>query len=235
MSSHSYSSEQLILKIARTTQQQTFKTAFANAILQEALRRNNIHYQSIYVPSKRSLSWSNSGKVDGELMRVKNIAQLSPANTQNLVRIEQPIIEIQLAAFTNKNITLSGWSSLRGYRVHYLRGRKAFEKKLSSVASSSDINTTNDLAQAMRILTSGRTDIVLADVFSATQLINATPAFKEIKIGTVLQTIKLYSFLNHKHSHLVAPITTTLKEMMADKSYFKIQQLLLNAHIAPDK
>jgi len=204
----------------------------ANAILTEALRRHDIELESVYVPSKRSLSWSNSGKLDGELYRVKNIAQLSPENTKNLVRIEQPIIEIKIAAFTNKNIKISDWNSLKGYKIHYIRGRKLMAKKLPNFVSASDINTTNDLAQAMRILAAGRTDIVLADTTAANILIASDSKFKDIQKGQVIQTIKLYSYFNRKHAHLTPLISHTLQEMNADKTILQIQSHFLSPQTA---
>jgi len=230
ISSQLYSSELIQLSIARDSKTENSTTLLATAILREALRRNNIGLNILYIPSKRSLGWSNAGRIDGELFRVKNIAQLSPENTQNLVRVEYPLIDIKIAAFTARDIKVTDWKSLQSYKIHYIRGRKALAKKLPKFVPQSDINTTNDLTQAMRILAVHRTDIVLANAYSANMLIASDPQFKGINKGQVIQSIQLFTYLNNRHAHLAPLIGDTLREMRLDRTYLEIRNQIFESN-----
>jgi hypothetical protein len=81
-------------------------------------------FESRHYPGVRSLIESNSGRVDGELHRVKEFHEVSNHKYPNLVRIDYKMTSVWLAIFSmNESIKINSWKDLSKYRVSYYRGR----------------------------------------------------------------------------------------------------------------
>jgi len=191
-------------------------------ILSEAFKRNGIEFHDVYHPSLRSLALSNAGKLDGELHRVYDFHKVSMGKYPNLVRIESQLLSVWLAAFATKDITITNWESLKGYRVAFYRGRKDIELTLKNVLAPGLINRVNTDEQAFSMLAAGRVDIVVSDSLQGRILVDNHEKFTKIIEAAKIEEAKIYSYMHIKHQKIATEIAETLNGMKEDGSFSKI-------------
>jgi len=191
-------------------------------ILSEAFKRNGIEFHDVYHPSLRSLALSNAGKLDGELHRVYDFHKVSMGKYPNLVRIESQLLSVWLAAFATKDITITNWESLKGYRVAFYRGRKDIELTLKNVLAPGLINRVNTDEQAFSMLATGRVDIVISDSLQGKMLVKVHEKFAKIIEVAKIEEVKIYAYMHTKHQNMVSKIAKTLNVMKKDGSFWEI-------------
>jgi len=191
-------------------------------ILTEAFRRNNSQFRAVYHPSLRSLALSNSGKFDGELHRVYDFHNVSMGKYPNLIRIESELLSVWLSVFSANGINITGWNSLKGYRVAFYRGRKNIELTLNRVLAPELINKVNNDKQAFSMLAAGRVDIVVSDSLQGKILVENHEKFTKIIEAAKIEEAKIYSYMHIKHQKIATEIAETLNGMKEDGSFSKI-------------
>jgi len=191
-------------------------------ILTEAFRRNNSQFRAVYHPSLRSLALSNSGKFDGELHRVYDFHNVSMGKYPNLIRIESELLSVWLSVFSANGINITGWNSLKGYRVAYYRGRKDAENILNKIIAPELITRVNTDEQAFSMLAADRVDFVIAESLQGRMIIESHQKFNDIVEASKISESKIYSYMHLKHKKIADQITYILNDMKKDGSFLKI-------------
>ena len=191
-------------------------------ILTEAFKRNSIEFRAVYHPSLRSLMLVDSGKLDGELHRVYDFHKVSKGKYPNLIRIESKLLSVWLSIFSAGDIRISGWESLKGYRVAYYRGRKDVEIILNKILAPDLINRVNTDQQAFSMLAAGRVDLVISESAQGQMLLESHQKFTNIVEAAKMDESKIYAYMHLKHKKIAAKIAQTLKGMKEDGSFLNI-------------
>ncbi|MFP6736073.1 MAG: transporter substrate-binding domain-containing protein [Rhodospirillales bacterium] len=194
------------------------KNAFhdaASEIVCQAYQEMGIKIKYKSFPAERALLLSNKGAADGELVRIKGI----DAKYTNLIRIPVSHVTAEQMAFAKKpGIKISGWLSLRPYRIVFHRGYKVAERKTKKL---NRFIVSNDQA-AFKMVSKGRMDVAIANRFSGLDTI------KKLKLGSIImltppiQSDPLYHYLHVKHRALVDRVTAIFKRMKANGAMDRI-------------
>ena len=196
------------LTIAYPPEKNAFHDAAA-AIIREAYKKLGIELVIKTLPAERALQSSNSGAIDGELVRIAGIEEGYP----NLIRIPVSHVTAEQMAFgRDKTIIIDGWQSLAPYKLAFHRGYKVAEKNTEGM---NRYLTGTDEA-AFRMVATGRMDLALANRFTGERVINELGLDTVVMISPPVQVDPLYHYLNKKHADLVPQITAVLREMEAD-------------------
>ena len=191
-------------------------------ILTEAFKRNGIKFKAVHHPSLRSLLYSSTGVLDGELHRIYDFHQVSGDQYPDLIRIESKMLTVWLAVFATKKIKFETWADLKGHTVAYSRGRKNLEKTLPQYLPADKIIAANNDTHALRMLSEGSVDLVISESRLGDNLLDAYSLFSNItKINKIYPT-RIYSYMHKKHQQLAAVIALTIEQMKEDGSYAKI-------------
>ena len=96
-----------------------------NQILREAYKKIGITAEINFLPNERALLYSNKGTTDGETARVLAITNEFP----NLVVVPVPLRRIAIVGYSTKNevIPITGWESLKPYKIVFVRGSKILQ------------------------------------------------------------------------------------------------------------
>jgi polar amino acid transport system substrate-binding protein len=185
-----------------------------NQILKEAYKRIGITVNVEFLPNERALMHSNEGVTDGETARVLAITNKFP----NLVVVPVPVMRVNIVAYTTKNevIPISGWGSLKPYKIVFIRGSKILQ--INAENFQWDYHEANTSIQMFNMLLLNRAEIAVASTFRGTSALatlkNEGHPIEQIRtLDPPLSEVLLYHFLHKKNQHLVPKITASLKEM----------------------
>ncbi|OHU94003.1 substrate-binding periplasmic protein [Pseudoalteromonas byunsanensis] len=176
----------------------------------------------ITLPSKRSLSWANMGKVDGELFRVSD---LDLSIYPNLTRVNEPIATIDQSVIGKSDVVVNGWQSMKRYIIAYERGTAFLDKNQSRFK---DVILVDDFDQAIELIMAGRADITVTSRATAQRLMHSSAQpYTEIKIHSpALVEIKLHTYINKpRHPELAHQLAEVLKAMKLDGRYQQLSSL----------
>jgi polar amino acid transport system substrate-binding protein len=192
-----------------------YRTPHVERILMEAYKRLNIKIKFIYLPAGRSLWSANNGISDGEAVKIMGIEK----TYRNLLMVKIPLTYDALPVYTKDvSFTVSGWQSLKPYRIAYQRGVKIIERNLKGVPIEG-VATTE---QAFMMLAHNRVDLVIADANQAADLL---PNYPDIKmLSPAVDSFPVYHYLHKKHADLVPKLEAVLQQMIADKTIKRITQ-----------
>lgn len=193
-------------KLILSTLHMTGLGTIAINILQEAYEPLGIELEIEENPAERSLMLSNSGMVDGELIRVPVIER----NYKNLIRVNVPIYSVYFVGFVKRpDISIQDWSSLPRYKIGTVIGYKYVEIRTKRMNRDLQPHHNNVLL----MLNEGRIDIAILSLF------DGLIAIKNLKLQTIralkppLHTAPMFHYLHKKHQHLVPEITNSLLQI----------------------
>ena len=192
-------------------------STISERVMREAYGRMGLEVEFSSLPAARALMVANSGKVDGELYRIKNIH----LKYENLIMISVPIgIMEGVAITTNPELTLKSWQSLEPYRVCIRNGVKFAEAGTKEFEV--DVSNSND--QLFAKLGRNRCDvIVLARLTSIALALDFEKKMQTPVQYHVVQTYPLFHYLHKKNKYLVPVLTEVLKAMENDGTITKIR------------
>ncbi|MFT5756313.1 MAG: polar amino acid transport system substrate-binding protein [Alteromonadaceae bacterium] len=165
------------------------------------------------LPNKRSLSWANEGKLDGDLFRISN---LNLTEFSNLQQVKEPLFTIDQSVISKQNIVVDGWNSMKSYILAYERGTKFIDEKQDRFK---DVILVNSSEQAFDMIYVDRADITITSSSTAKRILNKHKKFeKKIKIlEPPLIKITLHVYLNHqRHQGLADELSSVLTQMKQD-------------------
>ncbi len=178
-------------------------------VLIEAYEKIGLKVEVLRVPSKRSLTMSNSGQSDGEVHRIKSITK----KFTNLVQSPVPINHVDIVAFSAYPSTIiNNEIELASYSIVYNKGAEVFEKM---TAGFPHVKTVSIVKQGLLMLANNRADIFLGDSLSGPATIKENNIQGVYMLSPPVKTIYMYHCLNKKNSHLIPQITQVLKAMEA--------------------
>lgn len=194
----------------------------ATKVLHVALAELGYELTVLTLPNKRSLSWANLGKVDGELFRVSD---LDLSSLPNLEQVEQAIAMIDQSVVGKDHIVVDGWSSMKNYTIAYERGTAFLDKNQSRFKG---FILVDDFNQAIELIGMDRADITITSYATAERLLSVSPTmFADVKIHTPpLVEIKLHTYINKQlHPHLAKQLSHQLLKMKQDGRFKQLSQI----------
>lgn len=198
-------------------------------ILTEAFKRNGINFKAVHHPSLRSLAYSSTGRLDGELHRVYDFYNVSDGKYPDLIRIETEMQTIWFAVFSTKKIIFNTWDYLKNHKVSYSRGKKILKRLLLQYLPKEQILVANDDIHAFKMLSDGIVDIVVSGSKLGDYLLETHSQFSGITKIKQITPVRMYSYIHKKHKQLATKIADTIEQMKRDGSYAKIVAVVNNS------
>ncbi len=193
----------------------------SEAVLTEALRRNNIKLVLEIYPPKRAELLLNLGKVDGDSHRIDEFNKNKP----NIIKVSEPVQSVKQSVFTkNLDFQVDGWKSLSPYKVIFVEGIRLAENEIRKAVKEQNLIPVDTIETAFKMLAKERGELLVTSPETGFATMKKLSIEKSgIKLLTPpITEIYLYIYLNKKHEKLASKISDSLKEMKADGSYQKI-------------
>jgi len=187
-----------------------------SSVLKEAYVKLGISTSISYLPGNRSLLYSSTGRVDGELFRIEGIQREFP----DLIQITEPILELETIAYSSDvEFNINGWKSLNPYKLGFLRSFKKAEKNTQGMNTYQDDSLNN----LFKLLNKGRIDLVIESQIGASVILQLEdkPVIKALY--PPVDRFYIYHYLHTKNKNLLLPITDVLSEMRRSG---EIQQII---------
>lgn len=187
----------------------------AYQILQEAYRRLGIPLAAMPLPAERSLSYSSSGKTDGEVVRIAGLEKSYPT----LVRVPEPLLEVRIYAFTTgAHLPVNGWSSLMPYRLCIRNGLRTTLQHTEGMRRE----ITNSERQLFAMLRAGRCDMAILS-HESWLLIDKLQMGPLLALEPALSSEPLYHYLYIRQAALAPKLARVLRDMKRDQTTQRIQ------------
>ncbi len=188
---------------------------FFKAITKEIFEKEGFDVTIQHPPAERALQMANSGVDDGDGPRIGGLGSKYP----NLLQIPEKIIDVDFTAFSKQNIYISGWESLKPYRVGFLIGWKILE---DNIVEAKSIHKVAEAETLFRLLASGRIDVAVINRVDGLAIIRTLKLEGISPLNPPLAQREMFLYLHKKHEHLVPRITADLRAMKADGRYGRI-------------
>lgn len=161
------------------------------------------------VPSKRGLLLSNSGQLDGEVIRVAAIDQQYP----NLMAVPVRLFEMQGVAFTHNGATnFDDINAILRYRVALENG--IFWEDDFAKGPLLQLTRVDSIEKQFKLLKMGRVDYILASRTSAEHVISHKFSdFNIVAVEPEINNTYLFHYLNKKHQWLIPLVEQQLEKM----------------------
>ena len=183
-------------------------TAAGAAILKQAYQRLGVEASILITPSRRALMMADTGLVDGDLFRIKRVAQLFP----NLVRVEHALFQGTLRAIVRKNEEhLLALPPEPSRAVAVRRGIIISELTAQNMGMTPVYANSN--VQALNLLESRRVDVVLFTFVAQFSPLEPKDLTNFHLIAEPLATFKLYHYLNRRHWKLAKALPEVLRQL----------------------
>ena len=193
------------LVISQTGGGQWVGQTVALRLLRTAYREVGITISGKGYPAERAVVMADRGKAAGILARMEGLESMYP----NLVRVPVPVAYLDMMCYTRgASFWVSGWESLRPYRIVFMRGDKLMELNTAGM----DVTAVTTPEQAFKMLAAGRADVAVEprDVwFSMKSMDREGIRMME----PPLAKLPMYHYLNRRHEHLVPRLTALLKRL----------------------
>lgn len=178
-------------------------------VLQEAYKVIGIEIQSQELPPERALTESNAGRTDGETNRITGLDK----KYSNLIMVPVAVNKVEGVAFTkNISIPMTGWDSLKPYKIGLRRGTKFAEQGTQGM----DVTSADDNKSLFLMLNKERFEIAVTSRLAGLTQIKRLQLDGITMLNPPLATFALYHYLHKKHSSLVPAITQALQDMEED-------------------
>ncbi|MDM4767006.1 transporter substrate-binding domain-containing protein [Pelomonas sp. SE-A7] len=198
-------------------------TAVSEAVLQRAYQEAGQKLEWVELPNRRALQALLGGEVDGNLHRVKALADSQP----KLVRVETPIGSSAVRAYTMRaDMELDGWARLQGLRVAYQRGILRVEQLLPAGAIRVEASSSSEL---FRLLASGGADVALSTEPGQAPPLRRSTGLR--RLDMVLDEHALYHYLDARHAELAKRLAVALRKLQASGELDQVRRHALHAHL----
>ncbi len=179
------------------------------------------------LPSIRLAKQTETGAIDGELIRMSGYGSTRPY----LTRVDEPIFEFSVAVYSNDaNLNVASWKDLRGLNVGYRRGVKVVENELIKIFNKNDLVQFTDVPYALKKLSLKRLGAYIGVESLTDEYLIRQP---EEVVSNIFKTSKLkkesaHLFLGTSISYLAPEISTALKKMKLSGRYDEIKKQQIN-------
>lgn len=179
-------------------------------LLRMALEQLGYTLVVMHNPGLRSLAMANTGVVDGELVRIKDMSGDYP----NLIKVPEPLGGAELAIFVAKNkAPASGrWSDFNAESVVALKGMVIMEYLPERFRSLSQIRAQNYL-QAIHLVVAGRADLAILPASFIEKPEQAEVADKLHALAPAVGRVEGFVHLHKRHSGLIQPLAEAMRRL----------------------
>lgn len=201
------------------------QSGMLDRIVKEAFRRIGVVADIPFLPAERSIMVANTGIHDGELNRIEGMEQWYP----NVVRVPESNMDFNFVAFSkNLNFATTDWSTLKSYRIGFIKGWKILEKNLKD---HPDIIYSNSAEQLFNQLDKEHIDVAIyGELVGYAQL--KSMGLKGVRaLKPSLAKRKMYMYLHVKHKNLTGKVAESLREMKRDGTYDQIVEETTNPYL----
>jgi len=174
-----------------------------------------------FYPGVRSLIMSNTGQVDGELLREVNIDK----KYTNL-RLLSLYLTFQPALYGRKDSTLPSGETPVLKTVAITRGGVLSVGNIPEDIFTLKSVKISGIQQAFNLVISGRVDSLLMsqELFNYLAKLKPELATQLVKLSPAIAPVNLYTYLHKKHEHLIPKVQAQLRA----------QALEDNSHLTPN-
>ncbi|MBR9870500.1 MAG: amino acid ABC transporter substrate-binding protein [Gammaproteobacteria bacterium] len=183
-------------------------TAAGFAILKQAYQRLGVDASILITPSRRALMMAETGLVDGDLFRIRRVAQLYP----NLIRVEHPLLHGTLKAVVRKNEEHFLALPPEPSRAVAVR-RGIIISELTAQNMGMIPVYANSNAQALSLLESKRVDVALFTFVAQFSPLKQKDLANIHIIEEPLAAYDLYHYLNRRHWKLANALPEVLRQL----------------------
>lgn len=196
---------------------------FAKRLFSHIFEELNYELKVEVLPSIRLAQQTETGAIDGELIRMSDYGESHPY----LTRVDEPIFEFSVAIYSNdSHLNVVSWKDLKGLSVGYRRGVKVVENELLKVLNKNNLVQFTDIPYAFKKLSLKRLDTYAGVEFLTDELLKRQP---EEVVSNIFKVSKLkeesaHLFLGTSISYLAPKISTALKKMKLSGRYNEIKK-----------
>jgi polar amino acid transport system substrate-binding protein len=168
-------------------------------------------------PLQRRSALSDEGAIDGETSRIHAYGAGHP----NLVRVEEPVIDLNFALYTaNSALSIQRLEDLGAgaWRGEYRRGVLFCERALKSVLPPDRVSDVAETVQGVKKLLAGRTDIYCELDFGIVTVLhdNSIKGVEGVRKLLDLGDIPTYPYLHKRHADLAPRMAAVIRKIKAD-------------------
>jgi ABC-type amino acid transport substrate-binding protein len=196
-------------------------------ILQVVYARIGQPVEFVDLPAKRALLESSSGRLDGEVQRVLDVATEYPT----LLPVREAIMFIEPSVFSaTMSPAIAGWDSIRPLSIGIARGVGSSERGTRGMPR---VTAFTDMEQLMRMAASGRVDVAVNDRFSGELILRRLGLADRVRALTPpLQHIDLFHFVHERHRALVPRLEAAVREIRGSGELQRIRQDAMDRMLA---
>jgi polar amino acid transport system substrate-binding protein len=200
-------------------------SGFQDLLAKEAFGRIGISVSFHHVQTERALLNVDSGIDDGNLIRVSGLTQLYP----NIRRIPEELFEYDFVVFAREGLfEPAGWSSLKPFRIAFIRGWKILEQNITEARSITIVANETDLFELLR---SGAVDAVVYERWRGHYMLRTLDLKGFRALDPPLTSREMFIYLHKRHSALIPKVAAALRSMKQDGTYAKISKRALGPYI----
>jgi ABC-type amino acid transport substrate-binding protein len=177
----------------------------AARLLTDIYRRSHLEANIIPLPPTRANMSALNGATDGEVARIDAYAIKNPG----LIQIRPSYYFLTTVAFSKAPITVRSKDDLKKYKIGVIRGVAHSNKATEGM---SNIVYANDARSLFLMLKAGRFDIAIDTGTNGNYLIKKMN-LEDIHAVGELARLELFHILSPNKKHLVAPISTTIRQL----------------------
>lgn len=196
----------------------TYAFKFLTRMYTEAFRRLNVPVRFETFVLKRQGLEMEAGHIDAEANRTVDYGASRP----DLLRVEEPVLELNLALFTaHPGLRLERIEDLssNGMQAEYRRGILLCEKALKPLVPPDRLSDVATHTQGLKKLLSLRTD-VYCDFSLNIAMARHSPEFADAtnirKLMDVEKVVATYPYLHKRHAETVPRLAAILKTMKTE-------------------
>lgn len=213
------------LTLGTPSAENTFAGSYLRRIYRELSRRTGVRIDVTTLPVARLTLEVANDKLDGDSARALAFAQAQP----QLLRLEEPVMEVQLALWaTEPRVKLARLEDLgsSGYTVTYARGMLICENALKPQLPAERLVDVTGAVQAIEMMHYGRNALHCAidiSVLSEAQefLPNKPMPLRVLNIG---KSMPLYLYLQPRHAALAPSLQQALRRMRQDGAHARLHR-----------
>ncbi|MEX2476021.1 substrate-binding periplasmic protein [Marinobacter sp.] len=205
-------------------------THMAYELVRAAYDQLGITVETVVVPSRRALALADAGGVDGDLFRIKGMAD----QYANLVQVPYPLLQGRLLAVVRDDSDIQTIeTSSRPLTVAIRRGVIIAERAAKSEGMSPQF--ARNYRQIRQMLDWGRVDVgLVSDIEGHSPLNN--PEWDHLRALPVpVAHFTLFHYVHRRHEHLVKPLAEALEKLHNDGEKRKIFETALHRERASRK
>ncbi|MGB1236704.1 MAG: substrate-binding periplasmic protein [Pseudomonadales bacterium] len=207
------SSELVFAQIVNTPDQRV-----GAQIIEAAYAKLGYTVRTVEMPGKRALKESSSGRLDGEVHRIFEIAD----EYTSLVRVPTPLNYIESAVFTrDQDFTVTDCQALDAYAVGIVGGVKHAE---ICVVGLRDVQVFGTSEKMMKLLNLGRIQLAITAKVNGQVLVSQMKLSGIKPLSPALRKMPVYHYLHRKHRDLVPQIDAVFQEMQRSGELEQLRQ-----------